>query len=307
MMVTEYVMKLRYLADLATFGLKSVLFSWKKPILGTVIITDYCNLHCKHCAVNNINRVMHSYEAICQEMRNFYDEGIRILFLSGGETLLWKDGGRDLKDLIKRGREIGFYLINIVTNGTVTLNIPEADLVFLSLDGMRETHNLIRGDVWDTIMENLEGAGETNICVFPSINRLNQGEIRQLCELVARNEHLHSISFNFHTPYRLTEDLCLNGEERIQAVETIKDMIGRGYPVFNLPSTLDRFLSNDWERPCPQCVVSENGERFVCGRCSVIPGLCEQCGYLFALEFSTLFSGNLKAIGEMFRIYTRFV
>lgn len=300
-------MKFRYLYKLASFGLKSLLFSWKKPILGTVIITDYCNLHCKHCAVNNINQVMHSYEEVCREMQRFFDEGIRILFLSGGETLLWKDGDKDIKDLIARGREMGFYLINIVTNGTVHLNVPEADLVFLSLDGMKETHNRIRGDVWDRVMENLEQAGETNICVFPAINKLNYHEIGDLCELVRRHEKLHSISFNFHTPYRMIEELCLSREEKEAAVKQIKERIKEGYPVFNLPSTLDRYLSNDWERPCHQCIVSENGIRYVCGRCSEIPGLCESCGYLFALEFSTLFSGNLRAIREMFRIYTRFV
>jgi len=300
-------MKFRHLSKLASFGLKSILFHSKMPILGTIIITDYCNLNCEHCAVNNINKIMHSYEDICREMQRFYDQGIRILFLSGGETMLWKDGDKGVKDLIAQGREIGFYLINVVTNGTVDLHIPEADLVFLSLDGMKETHNRIRGDVWDSIMENLKYADQTNICVFPSINKWNQHEIAALCELVRTHEKLNSISFNFHTPYRMTEHLCLKPEERIEAVECIKNMIRAGYPIFNLPSTLDRFLSNDWERPCHQCIVSENGQTYICGRCSAIPGLCDQCGYLFALEFSTIFSGNLRAIIEMFRIYTKYV
>ncbi|MDC7126160.1 MAG: radical SAM protein [Spirochaetales bacterium] len=300
-------MKFSYLTKLGVFGLKSVLFKWEKPILGTVIVTDFCNLDCKHCAVNNINKVMHSFETISFEMQKFYDEGIRILFLSGGETMLWKDGNKDIKDLIAKGREIGFYLINIVTNGTVHLNIPEADLVFLSLDGMKDVHNKIRGDVFDGIMKNVRKANNTNICVFTAINKVNQKEISSLCELVRSEPNLNSISFNFHTPYRLTEHLCLNTDERRAAVQEIKEMIKKGYPVFNLPSTLDIFLKNTWKRPCRQCVVSENGERFDCGRCSVIPGLCENCGYLFAVEFSTLFSGNIRAIFDMFRVYTRFV
>ena len=300
-------MKFNHLLKLSSFGLKSVLFRWKKPILGTIIITDYCNLNCKHCVVNNINKVMHSYAEITHEMENFYAEGIRILFLSGGETLLWKDGERDVKDLIAKAREIGFYVVNIVTNGTVHLNLPEADLVFLSLDGLKEIHNQIRGDVFDTVMDNIRQAQGTNICVFTAVNKLNQHEIRGLCELVRTEDNLHSISFNFHTPYRETEHLCLKPQERVTAVQEIKQLIRERYPVFNLPSTLDLFLANNWKRPCPQCIVSENGERYVCGRCSVIPGLCEQCGYLFAAEFSTLFSGNIRAILEMFRIYTRFV
>ena len=300
-------MKSKYLVNLASFGLKTILFKWKKPILGTVILTDYCNLECKHCGVNNINKIMHSYENICNEMQKFYDDGIRILFLSGGEPMLWEYGERDVKDLIRKGREIGFYIINVVTNGTVHLNIPEADVVFLSVDGMRESHNSIRGEVFDRIMDNIEKSGDTNICVYSAINKISKDDIRPLSELVKNNSKLNSISFNFHTPYPDTLELSLSGEDKLKAVNEIKSLIKEGYPVFNLYSTLDLYLENNWERPCSQCVVSENGERFICGRCSERPRLCDECGFLFAVEFSALFSGNFRAIMDMFRTYTRFV
>ncbi|PRR77785.1 hypothetical protein CLLI_21730 [Clostridium liquoris] len=66
---------------LALFGIKAIIFKEKKPILGTIILTDYCNLHCKHCAVNNINKVMNPYENIIEEMKNSYDEGMPIFNL----------------------------------------------------------------------------------------------------------------------------------------------------------------------------------------------------------------------------------
>jgi MoaA/NifB/PqqE/SkfB family radical SAM enzyme len=298
--------KTRHLARLAAFGLKTILFRLKKPILGTIIVTDYCNLNCRHCAVNNINRVMHSFSEIANEMRNFYDEGIRILFLSGGETMLWHDGEHDVHDLIAEGRRIGFYLINIVTNGTVTLDVPDADLVFLSLDGMRETNDEIRGQTYDTVMANLERSGDTNICLYTAINALNVDEIEALADLARDHPRISAISFNFHTPYRLTESLCLTAEQRECAVRRIGRLIDRRYPVFNLRSVLKLFLRNTWARPCHQCIVSEDRVRYVCGRCSEIPGLCEQCGYLFAAEFSAIFSGNLRAIVEMFRTYVRY-
>lgn len=300
-------MKARHLAQFLFFGATSILLRRTRPILGTIIVTDYCNLGCKHCAVNNINKVMYPFTEIVEDMRRYYAEGIRILFLSGGETMLWRDGDRDTTDLIRAAREIGFPLVVIVTNGTVTLDIPEADLVFLSLDGMRETHNTIRGDTWDQIMANLGQSSETNICIYTAINVLNQGEIQDLGELARDHPRLSGISFNFHTPYRLTESLCLAPEQRVGAVRKIQSMIDAGYPVFNLRSTLDRFLENRWKRPCPQCVVSEGGRRSVCGRCSEIPGLCEQCGYLFAVEFSSLFAGNPRAIIDMLTTYVRFV
>ena len=45
----------------ASFGIKTILFKKEDPILGTVIVTDRCNLHCKHCSVNNITAVMHPF------------------------------------------------------------------------------------------------------------------------------------------------------------------------------------------------------------------------------------------------------
>lgn len=292
---------------LSAFGLKTILFKMKKPILGTIILTDYCNLSCKHCAVNNINKVMYPYKDIVEEMNNFYKEGIRILFFCGGETLTWEDGDKTIRDLIKEARKIGFFIVNIVTNGTIDLNIPEADIIFLSLDGNKERHDFIRGNTFDKIMDNVSKASNSNICVYMAVNNVNMGDIEEVCEIVKKNPNLNSISFNLHTPYDGTEYLKLNKEEEVMAVNTIKRMIKKGYPVFNLYSALDYYLENKWDRPCYQCIVSEDKKRYVCGRCVDIEGLCEECGYLFAVEFSLLCSGNVKVIKDMIKTYLKYV
>lgn len=279
----------------------------KKPILGTIILTDYCNLSCKHCAVNNINKIMFSYDDIVEEMKLLYNQGIRVLFFCGGETTLWKDKDKNLKDLIKKGREIGFKIINIVTNGTITLDIPEADIVFLSIDGDRNAHNIIRGDTFDTIINNLEKANNANICIYMAINSINYKTIRTVADIAKNNKNVNSISFNFHTPYEDTEKLILTQEQKIECVKVIKNLIKESYPVFNLYSALDYYLKNNWKRPCYACMVSENKKHYVCGRCVEINGLCNECGYLFAVEFSLIFSGNIKIIFEMFKIYFKFL
>ncbi|MDE6589369.1 MAG: radical SAM protein, partial [Oscillospiraceae bacterium] len=84
----------------ARFGVRSILFRKKEPILGTIILTDKCNLHCRHCSVNNITAVIHPYRQIREEMRQLYGMGIRILFFCGGETFLWADSGKTLRDLV---------------------------------------------------------------------------------------------------------------------------------------------------------------------------------------------------------------
>ena len=62
-------MKIKSFFQFATFGIKTILFRKKEPILGTVIITDKCNLKCKHCSVNNITAILHPYEQVKKEMQ----------------------------------------------------------------------------------------------------------------------------------------------------------------------------------------------------------------------------------------------
>lgn len=73
-------------------------------------------------------------------MQAMYNEGIRILFFCGGETFLWEDSGKNIRDLVKEAKEIGFLIVNIVTNGTIELDLPDVDIIFLSLDGLENNH-----------------------------------------------------------------------------------------------------------------------------------------------------------------------
>ncbi len=291
----------------ASFGVKTILFKKEDPILGTVIVTDRCNLHCKHCSVNNITAVMHPFAQIRQEMQVLYDMGVRILFFCGGETFLWRDGDMTLRDLVLEARRMGFLIVNVVTNGTFPIDLPEADLILLSLDGDREHHNEIRGDTYDTIMENIANATAGNICFYMAINKINKDCVRHVCEKARDTKNVRAVSFNFHTPYPDTKELALSREEKAECCETIRQMMKEGAPVFNLKSAFPYLVDNSFPTPCRQCVVIENGKISVCGRCIDVPGLCEKCGYFFVAEYTLLFKGNLKVVFEMLRTYLKYI
>ena len=184
----------------ARFGIRSILLRREEPILGTIILTDKCNLHCKHCSVNNITAVIHPYKQIYAEMERLYGMGIRILFFCGGETFLLQDSGKTLRDLVIEAKRMGFLIVNVVTNGTFPLDLPEADLILLSLDGDRQRHNIIRGDTFDLIMDNISRAAADNICFYMAINQINKGAVHEVCRLAKETPNVRAVSFNFHTP-----------------------------------------------------------------------------------------------------------
>ena len=300
-------MKLSSFVHFASFGIKTILFKKKSPILGTIILTDKCNLSCKHCSVNNITAVVHPYVQVKNEMQQLLDMGVRILFFCGGETFLWTDGERTIRDLVIEAKEMGFLIVNVVTNGTYPIDLPEADLILLSLDGDRERHNIIRGDTYDKIMKNISEATADNICFYMAINQINKDAIEHVCLTARDTKNVRAVSFNFHTPYPDTKELALSVEEKTRCCETISQMMKEGAPIFNLKSAFPYLINNNFPTPCYQCVVMENGKLSTCGRCIDVPGLCEKCGYFFVAEYTLLFKGHPKIIFEMLKTYLKYI
>ncbi len=300
-------MKLSSLLYFAGFGLRTILLRRSDPIVGTVILTDKCNLHCKHCSVNNRTATIQPYARVKADMETLFRMGVRILFFCGGETFLWSDDGRTLRDLVLEARRMGFRIVNVVTNGTLSADLPEADLVLLSLDGDRERHNEIRGDTYDTIMENIRGATADNICLYMAVNQINKECIQHVCRTARDTKNIRAVSFNFHTPYPDTRKLALSRDEKAACCAEITRMMKEGAPVFNLKSAFPYLIDNSFPTPCYQCVVIENGRLSTCGRCIDVPGLCDECGYFFVAEYTLLFRGNLRIVFEMLRTYLKYI
>jgi MoaA/NifB/PqqE/SkfB family radical SAM enzyme len=286
---------------------KTILLRRQDPILGTVIVTDRCNLRCKHCSVNNLTAVMHPWAQLCGEMQTLYDLGVRILFFCGGETFLWRDGDRTLRDLVIEAKRRGFRIVNVVTNGTFPIDLPEADLILLSLDGDRARHDAIRGETYDAILANVRAATADNICFYMAINQINKGAVESVCRTAMETKNVRAVSFNFHTPYPDTRELALSKAEKAECCGVIARMMREGAPVFNLKSAFPYLIDNSFPTPCHQCVVIEDGKVSTCGRCIDVPGLCDECGYFFVAEYTLLFRGKPKILMEMLRTYLKYI
>lgn len=300
-------MNIKSLLELFRFGITTILFKRKDPLVGSLILTDRCNLACKHCAVGNLTGMDYSYAQIRADMEILYAQGVRILFFYGGEPFLWRDQGKTLRELVIEAKGMGFILVSVVTNGTFPLTVPEADWILVSLDGGRVRHNEIRGDTYDLILDHIQKAAAGNICLYMAINKINLGDIETVCEIAKTTRNVRAVSFNFHTPYPGTELLKLSLEEKQACCLRIANQMEQGTPVLNLKSALPSIAVHGFKTPCWQCVVMENGKQWVCGRCIDIPGLCEECGFFFAAEFSLLFSGKARVVLDMIKTYGKFI
>lgn len=300
-------MKARVWAELARFGLTTLALRRTNPIIGSLIVTDRCNLACKHCAVANIRRVDYPMARLQADLDSLFEQGVRILFLYGGEPFLWRDGERRLRDVIIAAKEMGFPLVNVVTNGTHGLDLPEADLILVSVDGTREHHDFIRGTGYDTVMASIAAAPADNLCLYMAVNTVNCADLEHVCSLARDLPHVRAVSFNFHTPYPGTQWLTLTREQRRTCARRIAELIDAGYPILNLAAALPDIAENTFPTPCRQCVIVEDGQQWVCGRCSETPGLCEACGYFFAAEFSLLFSGRPRVVADAMQTYAKYL
>lgn len=292
---------------LINYGIKTVIFGKKKPVIGCIILTDRCNLSCRHCSVKNITGEIYSYSSIISEMKSMYKRGIRILMFYGGETFLWKDSGKTVRDLVIKAKEMGFFIVNIVTNGTYPMDVPEADTILVSLDGSRKSHNIIRGNTYDRILKNIRECGSKNICLYMAVNKINRNDIFSVGKLAKREPNIKAVSFNFHTPYPDTKELALTKSEKQKCCDMISYMMKKGVPVFNLRTAFPYMVNNTFKKPAYQSIVAENGKEWVCGRCIDIDGLCDKCGFFYVCEYSLAFGGNIPVMLDMLFTYLRYM
>ena len=108
-------------------------------------ITDRCNLSCRHCFIGesgNTDLPLEDIEAAVEEFEGM--QGLRLL-ISGGEPLLHRKFW-EINDFVA-DRDLRSVLL---TNGTLIDRQTAARLkvqeVQVSLDGLREAHDYIRGE-----------------------------------------------------------------------------------------------------------------------------------------------------------------
>lgn len=237
-------------------------------------ITDKCNLRCRYCMPDGIEKCGHedmlSYEEMERLVHIFSSLGIDTVRITGGEPLV----KRDVATLITKIRKIpGITHVSMTTNGVLlkekitALTQAGLDSVNVSLDSLqRERFQSITGfDCLEQVLQGIDAALLQGIPV--KINcvpqkGINEDELLQIAEL-AKNEKLE-VRFIELMPIgqgASSEGIC-NDE--------LKKNISQKYGKLNQESTKNGFG--------PAVVYSIDGFQGKIGFISAIHGkFCQSC------------------------------
>lgn len=176
-----YIMKKIYAAFyLSYLELKRTFFGVK--YFAEVDVTDNCNLRCKHCYHfhgKDIFKIKETPLGEWEERFNgLFGAGIRFILLVGGEPAL-------RKDVLMLADRV-FPYVYVITNGTIKIPKEFNHRLFVSLNGMREKDDSIRGDgVFSKVMKNY--SGDKRVAINMTITKDNYKELGDVVNLAKEN------------------------------------------------------------------------------------------------------------------------
>ena len=276
--------------------LRITLNRMSRPI-GVQIDTTYrCNLNCIHCYFKEQDHrnelTTNQWVEEIEDLQNRFD------FLHcawvGGEPLL-------RPDLLDRCTKY-FKLNWVVTNGTIGIPDLKGCNFFVSIDGTKRCHELIRGKgTYERAVQNIISS-KARICLGMTVNSINYGCISDVLE-EWYGTNVVGINFMFHTPVKKDDDLFLNLRLRDKILDRVRELKGK-YGDFILLS--DGMI---------EAMKSYNCAKFIGGNCAfktmVMPldpmGRvkepctlgdvdCSNCGCIQPYAFGLLLRHDLKTM-----------
>jgi MoaA/NifB/PqqE/SkfB family radical SAM enzyme len=292
--------------DLSWFYLQRKVLRHKIPLLASFKITYRCNLTCRACPfhlrIDDENQM--SWNKAITALKTLSRLGTRFVVFEGGEPLLWRDGSYHFHDLVLYAKK-HFLSVAVTTNGTLPLDVP-CHTLWVSLDGIKETHDNLRSDSFDRIWSNIEKTKHPRVFIHLTLNRHNWQDIESLATLVKQTPTLKGMTVQFFYPYNQGEDdLYLSPEERCAAIEKLLKLKKSGLPILNSTDRLKAMMDNRWlchddilinvdpdGRITKGCYVKSRGEIN-----------CDACGFTPVAEASgalDLIPGSLYAGWRLF-------
>lgn len=203
------------------------------PLKISMNITKKCNLRCKQCFSNS--GVIQDVELTTEDLKKLFDDmnkyGTFFICIGGGEPFTRPD----LFDILEYGKSKQLA-ISVVSNGLLIneetiekLNNCSLDTLWISLDGLKENHENLRGvGTFDKTLHTLDllkkyYKGKTAIRI--SINKYNYVECEELIRLAEKCEvDLIRLTPLLDFGRAKEQDLMINQEQYIEFLNTVRNI-----------------------------------------------------------------------------------
>jgi len=295
------------LVSLARFFVQTRVLRHRSPLLASFKLTYHCNLTCPACPFHlraDQGTAHITWEQAVKSLEQLKRMGCRIVIFEGGEPLLWRDGPHSFEDLCAHARR-RFLCVGATTNGTRALNVA-TDVLWVSLDGIKASHDKLRCGTYDEVMANLSASTHPRLYIHYTLNRENWRDFSFALAQLTTIPQVKGITVQFFYPYGQGEaPLALDRHERAEAIATVIRLKKAGYPILNSRGRLEAMLDNTWR--CHEWLLANvepdgcvSTGCYVRGRGEVN---CAACGFTPVAEASAAYDLKPGALLAGWRIF----
>jgi len=229
----------------------------RSPIGAAIKITQRCNLKCKHCTwQNRITRDL-SFLEWKNIIDDLYKQGVTIVVIEGGEPTLHKEASK----IVEYIKSKGMYSI-FITNGTHDIPNINPDVFWISIDGMKKSHDEIRGGgVFEKMISTLEKNRDKKFISLTTLSKTNAEDVEPLCEYFSHSDLLYGLMFHFMYPYNDVKDIALDSEERREIAQKMMELKKKYPKLMNSMSYLKTIGKEKKCYPWLLVVVTADGKQ----------------------------------------------
>ncbi|ACP37006.1 PTO1314 family radical SAM protein [Saccharolobus islandicus] len=223
----------------------------KLPLIAGHKLLYTCNLRCRMCPFwRRKDEKLLSLEEEVLMLKSLERAGVLFMGFEGGEPLLRRDLEQILEESYKR-----FYT-SLVTNGWLLKDRVKSisenlDYLFVSIDGIDEVHDKIRG-ISGAFERAVEGIKEARkylpVAISFTITRENMDQVKDVIELAQKLNVKISIQVEYD--YSTAEKLSPDKRRLYDTLRLIIELKKRGYPIVE---SVDYFeaIVNSWYNKMP--------------------------------------------------------
>jgi MoaA/NifB/PqqE/SkfB family radical SAM enzyme len=186
------------------------------------------------------------WEKAIRSLAELKRQGCLIVVFEGGEPLLWNDGPHDFPELVAYAKR-GFLCVGAITNGTLTLDVP-TDALWVSIDGPKHTHDMLRSDSFDIVVRNLKAAKHRKLFVHFTFNHQNWQDFEATIHILSSIPQVKGITVQFFYLYDQGEaPLAMDTTGRALAIEKVLELKQKGLSILNSRAGLKAMIENTWQ------------------------------------------------------------